>query len=154
MRIPLIVRWPALGGDARGRLVDELVLNLDLAPTLLELAGVAAPAGLQGRSLRPLLEGVPAPWRSAFFFEYFYDGSSKKPSWEAPTHFALRTQDAKLVLYPERPEWTELYDLARDPGETHNLAAAPEDAAQLAALRARFAEEARSVGFDPSSAGL
>jgi arylsulfatase A-like enzyme len=154
MRIPLIVRWPALGGVSRGRVVDEMVLNLDLAPTLLELAGVAAPAELQGRSLRPLLEGASVPWRSAFFFEYFYDGSSKKPSSEAPTHFALRTPDAKLVLYPERPEWIELYDLAGDPGETRNLAAAPESAAQLAALRARFADEARSVGFDPSAAGL
>ena len=154
MRIPLIVRWPALDGSSRGRVVDEMVLNVDLAPTLLELAGVAAPAELQGRSLRPLLEGIQAPWRDAFLFEYFYDGSSKKPFSGAPTHFALRTHDAKLVLYPGRPEWTELFDLAGDPGETRNLAAAPEGASRLAALRARFVEEARAVGFDPAAAGL
>jgi arylsulfatase A-like enzyme len=155
MRVPLIVRDPALGGASRGRVVDELVLNLDLAPTLLERAGVAVPAAFQGRSLRPLLEGAEAPWRSAFLFEYFRDANADAPAWAAPpTHFALRTTDAKLVLYPDRPEWTELFDLASDPGETRNLAAAPEGAAKLAELRAALVREARAVGLDPAAAGI
>jgi len=154
LRIPLIVRWPALGAGARGRRVDEMVLNLDLAPTLLELAGVAPPAAMQGRSLRPLLEGERVPWRDAFLFEYFRETEQAGEARQAPTHFALRTRGAKLVLFPGQPGWTQLFDLARDPDETRNLAGAPEGAARLAALTARFAEEVRAVGLDPTLAGI
>src|SRR2546423_4640112 len=67
MRIPLIVRFPKT--VAAGGVIDQMALNIDLAPTLLDFAGVAIPATMQGRSWRPLLEGKPADWRKVFFYE-------------------------------------------------------------------------------------
>jgi arylsulfatase A-like enzyme len=145
IRIPLLVRWPALGEGARKRAVDAPVLNLDLAPTLLELAGVDAPAALRGRSLRPLLAGEPVAWRQAFLYEYFAE-----PGFEVPTHLALRDVDAKLVVYPGHPEWTQLFDLAADPGETRDLARDPSRADRLRELRAELEREARVLALDPA----
>src|SRR6185369_16018786 len=72
LRVPFLVRYPALGAAARGRVVDEMVLNLDLAQTLLDFAGVAAPREMQGRSWRPLLMGGGGQaWRQSWFYEYF-----------------------------------------------------------------------------------
>ncbi len=145
IRIPLLVRWPGLGDGARGRVVDEPVLNIDLAPTLLDLAGVEAPAGLHGRSLRPLLLGERVAWRRAFLYEYFAE-----PRFMMPTQLALRDIDAKLVVYPGHPEWTELFDLASDPDELHNLAREPGSEARIGELRAALEREARAVGLDPT----
>jgi arylsulfatase A-like enzyme len=145
MRIPLIVRWPGLGAGARGRTVDAPVLNVDVAPTILDLAGVEAPEGLHGRSLRPLLLGERVPWRRAFLYEYFAE-----PGFATPTQLALRDADAKLVVYPGHPEWTELFDLASDPDELRNLAREPESEARLDELRAALEREARDAGLDPA----
>jgi arylsulfatase A-like enzyme len=142
MRIPLIVRWPGLGEGARGRTVDEPVLNVDVAPTILDLAGVEAPAGLHGRSLRPLLLGERVPWREAFLYQYFAE-----PGFETPTQLALRGRDAKLVVYAGHPEWTELFDLGSDPDELRNLAREPGSEARVAELRAELEREARALGF-------
>jgi arylsulfatase A-like enzyme len=145
IRIPLLVRWPAAGDAARGLRIDAPVLNVDLAPTLLELAGVPAPDTLHGRSLAELIEPGGRPWRQAFLYEFF-----QEPSFGIPTQLALRTPDAKLVVYPGRPEWTQLFDLARDPGEQHDLARDAERAPQLEALRAELEREASAVGLNPS----
>jgi N-acetylglucosamine-6-sulfatase len=145
IRIPLVVRWPAAGAALRGRQVDEMVLNVDLAPTLLELAGVAAPKGLHGRSLAPLLRGEPTPWRQGFLYEYFLE-----PGFSAPTHFAFRASDAKLIVYPGHPDWTELYDLHADPEERQSLAADPGRQDQLRALHAELLREARVLDLDPA----
>lgn len=116
LRVPLLVRWPKL--KARGEVRDQMALNIDLAPTLLDLAGVEIPKEVQGKSWRPLLEGADdANWRKAFFYEYFYEN----PYNFAPTTLAVRTEAAKLIHYPGHDEWTELFDLAADPYETHNL---------------------------------
>jgi arylsulfatase A-like enzyme len=140
MRVEAIVRAPAL--TPGGRTVDELVLNVDLAPTLLDLAGVPASASMQGASWRPLLEGAPGvPWRDDFLYEY-YQGAYPF----VPTMFAVRTRTAKLVRYPGYPSWTELFDLEADPGETRNLATDPARAAQRARLEERLAALERALG--------
>ena len=145
IRIPLLVRWPGQGDAARGLRVDAPVLNVDLAPTLLELAGVPAPGPLHGRSLGGLLEDRGSPWRRAFLYEFF-----EEPSFWIPTQLALRASDAKLIVYPGHPEWTELFDLASDPGEQQNLARDPERAAQVERLRADLEREARALGLEPA----
>src|SRR5262249_10601842 len=114
MRIPLLVRYPKLPG--KGRTVDGIVLNVDLAPTLLDYAGVEVPREMHGRSWRPLLEDRKADWRKAFFFCYFYENGVN-----TPTTTAVRTDTAKLVKYPGHDDWTELFDLKSDPYETKNL---------------------------------
>ena len=118
MRIPLLLRYPPL---ARATVNDALVLNIDLAPTILEFAGVAIPSSMQGRSWRPLLEGSAAAWRDSFYFEY----QKERPKMSLPDIQAVRTSNAKLILYVGRAEWTELYDLVADPYETRNLADDP-----------------------------
>src|SRR5688572_20207647 len=78
MRIPLLLRYPKLG--LRGKLIDSMVLNLDLAPTLLDFAGVPVPREMQGSSWKSLLEGNMAGWRNSFFYEYFLEANLGPPS--------------------------------------------------------------------------
>lgn len=112
----MLVRYPPL--FQAGRVVDEMVLNVDLAPTFLDLAGLPWPASMQGRSWKPLAAGLaPADWRTAFVAHYY------KELGDTPTCVALRTATEKLVVYPRHPEWTEVFDLEKDPYEIHNLAA-------------------------------
>ena len=145
LRIPLLVRYPR--AIARGRLADELVLNVDLAPTFLDLAGVPAPHEMQGRSWRPLFaarDGAPRPpWREAFLAEYFQETGYP----QTPTMVAVRTTGAKLIRYTGHDDWTELFDLAADPYETRNLARDPAHAALRARLEATFAQEAAAVTY-------
>ena len=115
LRIPFLVRYPRL--FSKGKTVDEMVLNIDLAPTLLDLAGVPIPKETQGVSWKELAMGrKPAKWRNSFFAEYY------KELGNVPTCYAIRTSTHKLVKYPGRPEWTEVFDLAADPYEIKNLA--------------------------------
>jgi len=146
IRIPLVVRWPRLGEQARGKLVDKIALNIDLAPTLLDLAGLAPPAEMQGRSWRPLLEADQAAvktWRTSFFYEYFAETNYP----QIPTVLAVRTERAKLIKYPGHDDWTELFDLAADPYETKNLAAEAKAKDLLAAMQAEYDKQAAAVGF-------
>src|SRR5262249_41591328 len=111
LRIPLLVRYPPLG--LRGATVDAMALNLDLAPTLLDYAGVPIPGRMQGRSWRPLFDGRTGDWRKAFFYAYFYERGFRTPAVTA-----VRTETAKLIRYPGHDDWTELFDLNADPYET------------------------------------
>lgn len=142
LRVPLLVRWPKLAG-ASGRVVDSMALNIDFAPTMLDLAGVAIPPEMQGRSLRPLLEDkVPADWRRSYFYEYFYENN-----YFSPTVTAVRTETQKLILYPGHDDWTELFDLKTDPFEMHNLAKEGAHAEQMQKMRAEHDRLARQVGY-------
>jgi arylsulfatase A-like enzyme len=121
LRIPFIVRFPKLAG--KGIVVDEPILNIDLAPTLLDFADVTIPKEIQGRSLRPLLEGKkPTDWRKAWFYEYF---AEKQRNSKVVDVTAVRTSDTKLIRYAIKKgiqeDWSELFDLKNDPYETENL---------------------------------
>lgn len=140
MRIPLIVRYPRLA--ARGRAVDGIALNIDLAPTLLDYAGAAIPKEMQGRSWRPLLEGKPGDWRKAFFYCYFFE-----TGFRVPTVTAVRTDTAKLVKYPDHDEWTELFDLTKDPYELRNLVTDAGSAALRETLEQEYERQRRAIGF-------
>jgi len=142
MRIPLIVRFPK--SVPAGRVVDQMVLNIDLAPTLLDYAGVAIPPTMQGRSWRPLLEGKPAPdWRTAFFYEYFFERGYAG----IPTVTAVRTDTAKLIKYPGHDEWTELFDLQKDPYEIKNLYYDAGSATLRQEMESRYTAESKAVNF-------
>ena len=144
LRVPFLVRYPALGAAARGRVVDEMVLNLDLAPALLDFAGVPAPKEMQGRSWRPLLTGKAEGWRQSWFYEYF---AENQKGTRVPDITGVRTNDAKLIKYVGFPEWTEVFDLKADPYEQRNLFADPAAAALTARLLAEHDRLAREVGF-------
>jgi arylsulfatase A-like enzyme len=140
MRIPLIVRYPKLA--AKGKTLDPIALNVDLAPTLLDFAGVAIPKEMQGRSWRPLLEGKKTDWRSAFFYCYFYERN-----FNVPLVTAVRTDTAKLVKYPGHDDWTELFDLKADPYETKNLIKDDKHAELRRALEAEYDKQAKAINF-------
>jgi arylsulfatase A-like enzyme len=140
LRIPLLVRYPKLGG--KGKAIDPLTLNIDLAPTLLDYAGVAVPKAMQGRSWRPLLEGRAGDWRKAFFYCYFYENNFR-----VPTVTAVRSETAKLVKYPGHDEWTELFDLGKDPYEVKNLNKDPGAAALRKDLEAEYERQKAAVDF-------
>lgn len=133
------IRIPFLAGGwgiARpGRTADQMVLNIDLAPTILELAGLPAPKTVQGRSLKPLLAGQkPADWRDSFVYRYYRE--DWLPGY--PSLDALRTTDWVYIRYPDIKDLDELYDLHKDPHEMHNLAADPAARPQLEGLRAEL----------------
>ncbi|MBI5283140.1 MAG: sulfatase [Candidatus Solibacter usitatus] len=147
IRVPLIVQGP---GIARGRRVDLMTLNIDLAPTLLDLAGAAAPGAMQGRSLRPWLAGESPHWRGEWFYEHHFRNNGWIPSTEG-----VRTDRWKYTSYVEEsPVFEELFDLRADPLEERNLARDPRHASTLAALRGRHAAWVKALdsGGLPSGA--
>lgn len=139
IRIPFLVRYPRL--FPKGTVVDQLVLSIDLAPSFLDLAGLPVPSQMQGASWKALASGLkPDSWRTSFLAQYY------KELGDVPTCYALRTATHKLVRYPNRPEWTEVFDLTTDPYEIKNLAA---DAALTATLDADLTKAMQAASYSP-----
>jgi arylsulfatase A-like enzyme len=149
IRVPLIVRYPSL--IKAGAVSEQIALNVDIAPTLLELAGAHLPSTLHGRSLVPLLKNEPPQdWRKDWLYEYF-----EYPQWEhVRPHRGVRTERYKLIHYyklaafPDEPEEFELYDLTRDPGELHNLHGQPGYVTLTQQLLNRITELRKETGDD------
>jgi arylsulfatase A-like enzyme len=136
IRVPLIVVDPRATAT-RGRKVDAMALNIDIAPTLLDEAGLPVPAGMQGSSLVPLVRNGDAPsgWRTEFFYEHL-----TLPDRIPPTE-AVRTEQWKYFRWLSgKPPIEELYDLRADPREEHNLAGDPAQANTLAQLREKWSK--------------
>jgi hypothetical protein len=142
LRIPMLVRYPRLGSELKGRTIDRMALNIDVAPTFLDYAGVDVPREMQGRSWRPLFEGRDEGWRKAYFYCYFFENR-----YRIPTVTAVRTDTAKLIKYPGHDDWTELFDLADDPYETRNLFSDPGHAALRRAMEAEYTRQKEAVDF-------
>ena len=139
--VPLVMRYPR---RIKAGTVDRkrMVLNVDIAPTLLQMAGVPVPMGLHGRSMLPILAGGNPPWRDAFLYEYF-----EYPAGHCVRkHRGIRTERWKLIHFFEQPEKFELYDLAADPDEVKNLATDSRHRATLHSLRERLLALRREVG--------
>ena len=134
LRIPMLVRFPPLA--KAGTVINEMMLSLDLAPTLLDVCGAKSLPNPDGRSWKPLLAGNATGWRSAFFYQYNYE--SQFPY--TPNVRAVRTPDWKYIRYPHgdgTPDRhaSELYDLKADPLEMKNLATEPAHSARVKQLR-------------------
>ncbi|MCG6909612.1 MAG: sulfatase [Deltaproteobacteria bacterium] len=121
IRIPYIVRAPRYLIPEPGRRARQMVLNIDLAPTLLEIAGVPVPASMQGQSFAGILKDRHAPGRSSWVYELFRDFPF---GGRVPPHKALRTETYKYIVW-ECCREPEIYDLANDPRELHNLFPTP-----------------------------
>ena len=115
MRVPMLMQCPDLFEP--GTVVEEVVANIDIAPTILEAAGLAPPQRTDGASFLRLATGQPSDWRNTLLYEYYWERNFP----QTPTIFALRTDQYKFV----RPHglWNidELYDIQADPHESSNL---------------------------------
>jgi arylsulfatase len=116
IRVPLIIRWPA--GYRSGLKTDALVEEVDLAPTLLEAAGVPIPPGMQGKTLTKLLKGETDTHRTSAYSEFYNSNFNYDPP---PWATMVRTERYKLFVYHSLGGWGELYDLRNDPWEFENL---------------------------------
>ena len=124
-----------------------MALTIDLAPTLLELAGLTPAPSIQGRSLVPVFAGAPGAWRQSFLIEYYSD--TVFPRILKMGYTAVRTQDAKYIEYRDLSGMDELYDLAADPYEEQNLIRGNSAPAQLTSLKEelqRLAQAAPAPG--------
>lgn len=117
IRIPLVVRYPRL--IRPGTTIDEMALNIDLAPTLLELAGMPRTLPTHGASLVPSLAGRGTNWRTSFLIEHSSDNVFPRVAHMG--YVAVRTERWKYIHYRELKGMDELYDLQADPYELHNL---------------------------------
>jgi len=121
MKVPLLIKYP--GKVAAGITLDQMVMNIDIAPTLLEIAGMeSTPAQMQGVSFLPVLQQEKVEWRDRIFYEYYWEMAF--PS--TPTIFAVRTDDYKFIFNHGLWGVNELYNIKNDPYEMNNLIRNPE----------------------------
>jgi arylsulfatase A-like enzyme len=135
IRVPLIVRDPRGPAELRGTTPSQIALNVDLAPTILSLAGLQVPPEMQGVSLVPVFSGRAPPGRSDFYFEHLFDHP------RIPKSEGVRDGRWSYARYFEQePVFEMLYDRVADPGQILNLAGEPARRAVLERLRARCDE--------------
>ncbi len=148
LRMPFMVRWP--GKIAPGTTNDDLVVNVDFAPTLLTAAGARPHREMQGRSfLGNLLGTTPADWRQSMYYRYYYS------HFKTERHYGVRTKRHKLIYFDGLDQW-ELYDLAKDVQEVNNVYADPayadivkELTAELKRLQTELKDDVNDIGDHP-----
>jgi N-acetylglucosamine-6-sulfatase len=134
MRVPMVMQCPELFGG--GRVVEQVVANLDIAPTVLSAAGLEPPSYMLGGNMLPLAQARDVPWRTEFLYEYYWERNYP----QTPTVFALRGGQYKFIRYYGVWDIDELFDLKADPLETNNLAYKPEFAAVAKTMSSRMFE--------------
>lgn len=115
MRVPLLAWSP--GFIKPNSKIDEMVLNIDIAPSILNLAGLQKPKQMQGESWLPILSGKNIPWRERVFYEYYWENAFP----QTPTQFAVRTSQYKFIRSQGVWDINQLYNLETDPYEVNNL---------------------------------
>jgi arylsulfatase A-like enzyme len=122
LKMPFLIRYPAMVKP--GSVNDGMILNVDFAETLLDLAGEKVPADMQGRSFVPLLKGeTPKDWRTSMYYRYYHYPQDHR----VQPHYGVRTLTHKLIYFNKIDAW-ELYDLTKDPHELKNIYADPANA--------------------------
>ncbi|TLX78147.1 sulfatase [Labilibacter sediminis] len=171
LKMPLLVKYPEV--VKTGSVSDELVSNVDFAPTLLDYAGVNVPEDMDGKSMKRLLSGKKdRHWRDAFYYRYWMHLADHG----IPAHYGIRTDRYKLVFYygrglgmsgtdsdridpfnrdsgpivPTKPEW-ELYDLKKDPNEMNNLYGNPKYTRKIQQLKEQLLELKRELGDEDTN---
>ncbi len=145
LRMPFLVRWP--GKIEPGSVNEEIVLNIDFAPTLLEAVGARPHPEMQGRSFLPMLEGkTPPDWRQSMYYRYYYSHFETEP------HYGVRTKTHKLIYFNRIDQW-ELYDLAADPHEMNNVYDDPRYAEVVQRLKRELVRLQKELGDDPNDLG-
>ena len=145
MRVPLLIRYPK--HIKKGTEIDEQCLNIDIAPTILDIANVEIPKYMQGESMKKLLEGKhQKKWRKEILFEYYLD--TYWP-YAGPNQIAVRTNKYKLIDNFLKNDIDELYDLENDPGEMVNLINSPEHQSIQKKLRDTAEDLKKKYKYNP-----
>jgi len=127
-KVPFLIRCPELFSG--NRTMEPMIQNIDVAPTILEVAGIQKPEQMPGNSILPLLHGKEVVWRDKIFYEYYWEYDYP----QTPTMHGVRTNRYKLIRYHGIWDTNELYDLQEDPDEMNNLIASPEHQALIEEL--------------------
>ena len=147
IRIPLMIRYPQV--QSAPSIVNNIALNLDLAPTILDIAGVDIPQNMQGSSLLPLIQNQdPSDWRKYFFYQYNHD--PEFPTAKARPYIALRHENGlKFISYEENASWTEFFDTSinNDPYEINNLINASSHTDDLNYIKSVLQSEMHATEF-------
>jgi len=157
LAMPLLIRYPPEA--AAGAACDEIVVNVDIAPTLLDLAGLPVPGDMQGTSFAPLLRGeIPDEWPTSMYYRYWMHRDRDHNIW---AHYGIRTRDYKLIYFyndplgapgargpADPPEW-ELFDLRADPFEMNNVYSDARYAAVVGELERELHRIQAAVGDAP-----
>src|ERR1022692_977581 len=139
IRMPFLVRYPP--AIKPGSVNDTMILNVDFAPTFLEFAGEPVPPEVQGRSIKPLLTGkTPDDWRKIWYYRYYHYPADH----QVQPHYGVRTERYKLIYYNRIDQW-ELFDLKNDPHELKNTYADPANGKIVAGLRSEMARLRREL---------
>ena len=146
VRLPFMIRHPRVQ-TSNGQIISEIVSNLDIAPTILDLAGIEVPASMQGASLVPFIRGeVPNDWRDQLFFEYHHD--AEFPIANVRPYISLVHENGlKIVRYQENVDWDELFDTRTsvDPYEINNII--DSDQQNRASMEELLVEESYNTEF-------
>ena len=151
MRMPFLIRYP--DRVPKGQINDDMISNVDFAPTVLDLAGVDTPDSMQGRSFLPNLQGeTPADWPNAVYYHYWQHLLHR----DVTAHYGIRTKDSKLIFfyglplgltdYPATPPEWEFFDLQSDPAEMVNRYTDPQYSDEISALKTKLAELKSRIG--------
>lgn len=140
VKVPFLVRCPSLFEG--GQTFNQMVQNIDIAPTVLELAGLESPEYMQGLSFLPLFQDANTPWRDRIFYEYYWEYDFP----HTPTMHGVRTDRYKYIRYHGIWDTNEFYDLQEDPNEMHNLIASPEHQELIKELAGEIYDWLESTG--------
>ncbi|MEZ5361386.1 MAG: sulfatase [Bryobacterales bacterium] len=140
IRVPMLMQCPALFKG--GTVVDKVVANIDIAPTVMEAMGLQKPPHMDGQSFIALAQGKPVTWRDYFLYVYYWEKNFP----QSPTVFALRGDRYKYVTYYGLWDADELYDLESDPKEAHNLWQDPKYADTVKQMEARLYDMMEELG--------
>jgi len=140
MRVPMLLTCPEIVEP--GTVIEEVVANIDVAPTILEAAGLATPESMDGQSFLQIATGESTEWRDALLYEYYWERNFP----HTPTIFAIRTDQYKFVRPHGLWDLDELYDIQADPLERENLIFSPDHQPVIQRLKTRMFDMLEETG--------
>jgi N-acetylglucosamine-6-sulfatase len=140
IRVPMLMQCPDLFKG--GTVIEEMVANIDIAPTVMEAMGVEKPAHMDGESFIDLGKGLDVPWRDYFLYAYYWEKNFP----QSPTVFSLRSDKYKYTTYYGLWDTDEFYDIQADPNEQNNLIRDPAMKKEMKAMESRLFKMMADLG--------
>lgn len=140
MKVPMLVYAPGI--ISGGKPLEQIIQNIDIAPTILDMAGIREPQQMQGQSFYPLLKGENTAWRNRAFYEYYWEYAYP----QTPTTYGVREGDYKFIFYPGIWDINEFFDLKHDPEEKKNLIRNPAYQTAIQKMRSELYDWLESTG--------